>query len=181
MSKLARSQLGVHLWVHSISASKSMSKLARSQPPSESLRSINLSLQLHFQPRSITASKSISKLARSRPPSASLSSSKCISEFTQSRPPSALPNSLDCGLRVYSWVHSILASKCISELTQSQHPSACLNMINLGLQVHPYWSTTGVRRYRGNRGGRSVNRHLQAHFELLTITVCCQSRYTMCR
>jgi len=61
----------VLLQSRSIIACKCMSKLARSRPPSASLSSLNLGLQLHLQPRSITASKCISNLARSRPQSAS--------------------------------------------------------------------------------------------------------------
>jgi len=75
-------------------ASKCISKLARSWPPSASLSSLNLGLQLHLQTRSITASKG-------------------ISEFTQSRSPIASPNSLDHGLKVHLSTRSIKASKYI--------------------------------------------------------------------
>jgi hypothetical protein len=64
----------VHLSVHSISASKSISKLARSRPPSASPHSIHHGLQVHHSVHSILASKCISKRARSRPPSILLSS-----------------------------------------------------------------------------------------------------------
>jgi hypothetical protein len=77
--------LQLHLQTRSITASKCISKLARSRrsrPPSASLSSLNLGLQVHLQTRSIMASK-------------------CISEFPPSRPPSASPNSLDHGLGVH--------------------------------------------------------------------------------
>jgi len=59
ISKLARSQLGVHLWVHSITASRCMSKLARPRPRSVSLSSVDLGLQVHLSTGSITVSKYI--------------------------------------------------------------------------------------------------------------------------
>jgi len=71
-----------------------MSKLARSRPPSASVSSLNLGLQVHLQTRSITAPQ-------------------CISEFTPSRPPSASPNSIDHGLPVHLQTRSITASKYI--------------------------------------------------------------------
>jgi len=73
----------VHLWVHSISASKCISQLAQLQPPSVSLSWPVLS-----------AFKGISKLARSRTPSASLSS-------------------LHLSLQVHLQTHSNTASKYI--------------------------------------------------------------------
>jgi len=93
--------LQVHLQTRSITASqcisefrttasKCISELARSRPPS----SHNHGLQLHLRTRSITASKCITKLARSRPPSAS-------------------PNSLDHGLHVHLSTRLITASKYI--------------------------------------------------------------------
>jgi len=74
-----------------------VSKLARSRPPSLSPNSLDHGLQAHLQSRSITASK----LARSRPPSVS-------------------PNSLDYGLQVHLQTGSITASK----LARSWPPSA---------------------------------------------------------
>jgi len=116
----------VLLQSHSIIACKCISQLAQSWPPSPSLSSLNLGIQLHIQTRLITTSKCISKLAQSRPQSASRNSldyglpvhpqtrsvtaSKSISDFTQSQPPSASPNSLDHGFRVYLSVHLSLAS-----------------------------------------------------------------------
>ena len=93
----------------SIMASKCISKLARSHPPS-------VSLNLHYsglQIRTMTASKVISKLAQSRPRSShdhslqvhlqtgTMTAAKCISKLTRSRPPSASPNSLDHSIRLY--------------------------------------------------------------------------------
>ena len=72
-------------------ASKCISKLARSWPPSASLSSLDLSLQVHIQTRSITACK----FAHSLPPTyvhlqtRSILASRCISEFTRSTSPSA--------------------------------------------------------------------------------------------
>jgi len=133
----------VFLQTRSITASKCISKLARSRLPSVSLDSLDYGLQV----RTIMASKCISKLAQSRPPSASLSSldlslqvdlqtrsitsSKCISEFTitasmcisklaRLRPAS----SHEDGLQLHLETRSITASKCISEFTESPSPSA---------------------------------------------------------
>ena len=117
ISKLDRSQLGVHLCVHSISASKCMSKLARSRPPSASLSSLNLGLQLHLPTCSITASQ-------------------CISEFTQCWSPIASPTLLDHGLKVRLQTRWIMASECISEFTWSRPRSASLNLLDHGIQVH---------------------------------------------
>jgi len=174
-------------------ASKYSSNLTRSRPPSASPNSLDHRLQVYLQTPSITASKCISKLAQSQPPSVSpnsvdyglqvrtITASKCIPEFTRSWPPSASLSSLDLGLQVHLQTHSVTASKYISKLAQLWPPSASLNSLDHGLQVHRSRATAGVRRYRGNGGGRSFDRHLQAHLELLTITACCQSRYTMCR
>jgi hypothetical protein len=71
-----------------------MSKLARLWPPSTSLSSLHLGLQVHVQTRSIPASQCISNLDRSLPPSASLSS-------------------LDLGLQVSLHPSSITASNYI--------------------------------------------------------------------
>jgi len=71
-----------------------MSKLARSRPPSASVSSLNLGLQVRLQTRSITASQ-------------------CISQFTPSRPPTASPNSINPGLPMHLQPRSITASKSI--------------------------------------------------------------------
>jgi len=73
-----------------IMASKCISTLARSHPPSVSLYSLNHNLQVHLQTRSITASMCITKLARLLPRS-----------------------SHDHGLQVNLHTHSITASKYI--------------------------------------------------------------------
>jgi len=136
-------RLQVLVQSRSITASKCISKLARSRPPTVSPASLDYGLQV----RTIMASKCISKLARSRPPGASLSSpdvgiqlhlqtgaimaskfiseftitaSKCISKLARSRPPS----SHDHGLQLHLQTGSITASKCIAEFTQSASPSA---------------------------------------------------------
>jgi len=143
-------------------ASKCISKLARSQPPSVSLNSLNYCLQV----RSITASKCISKLAGLRPPSASPnlldyslrtrldSASKCISKLARSRPPSISPNSLDYGLQV----STITATKCISNFARSQPPSKSLR--NHG-GVYRDTVVTEVERVTGSKysADPGVDRH----------------------
>jgi hypothetical protein len=122
----------VHLRTRSITATKCISKLARSQPRNVSLTSHDYSLQVG----TITASQCISELTRSRLPSSHdhglqvhlqtcpIAASKYISQSTRSRPPGASLSSLDQGLPVHLQTHSIMASKCISELH------------DLGLQMH---------------------------------------------
>jgi len=67
-----------------------ISKLARSQPPSASPISLDLSLQVYLQTRTITDSK-----------------------FTRSWPPSPSPHSLHQSLQVYLQTRSITASECM--------------------------------------------------------------------
>jgi len=92
---------------------KVISKLARLQPPSVSLNTLDYSLQVC----TITAFKCISKLNRLWPPGASwnslnhglqvplqtrlITASKCISKLARLQPPSVSPNSLDYSLGVY--------------------------------------------------------------------------------
>ena len=150
----------VHLETSSITATKCISKLAQSGPPSASMSymiiaSKCISKLARWQPPSaslsytISASKRISKLAQSWPPSASLSS-------TWSLPPSKSPNSLNHGLQVHLWVHSIIASKwisysnltsaskCISKLSRSQPPCSSPSSHDHGLQVHLHVLSMGV-------------------------------------
>ena len=94
-------RLLVLLQCRSIMASKCISKLARSQPPSVSLTG------------TITPSKCISKLARLRSPNTldhgiqvnlptrSITASQCISKLARLWSPSESPNSLDYGLGVH--------------------------------------------------------------------------------
>jgi len=126
-------------------ASKWISKLARSQPPSASPHSLDYGLQsLHnhglpsayLQSRSVTASKCISKLPRfwSRNLhdhglqvhllSRSITIPECIFKFPQSRPLNVSPNSLDYHLHVHPITRSITASECISDFTRSSFPGA---------------------------------------------------------
>ena len=127
----------MHLQTRSIAASKCISRLDRSRPPSASLSSLHLGLPVHLQTRSITACK-------------------CFSEFTPSWPPSPSTNSIDHGLLVHLHTRSIAASKCISRLArlrpecsqnhglhvhipnlaQSQPPSVSPNTLDYRLQVH---------------------------------------------
>ena len=157
------------------------SKFAPSWPPSASPNTLNHRLQVYLQTRSITASKCISNLAQSQTPSVSSNSlNYCLQVHLQTRSITASkwisklarlwpPCSHDYRLQVHLWVHSISASKCISQHARSRPRFTSLV------------SDSGCQRTRGNGGGRSLNRHLQAHLELLTITVCYQSRYTVGR
>jgi len=70
-------------------ASRCISKLARSQPPSVSPNSHDYGVQV-----------------------CTVTASKCISKLAQSRPPSVSPNSLAHGLRVHLQTRSITACKC---------------------------------------------------------------------
>jgi len=107
----------MHLWVHQMVVSNSISKHAQSLRWSISLTSLNLGLQLHLQTRSIT-------------------SSECISQFTQSRSPIASANSFNDGLRVYLWVHSISVSNCINKHAQLRPQSVSPSSLDPGLQMH---------------------------------------------
>jgi len=125
-------------------ASKYSSNLARSRPPSVSLKSLDHGLQVYLQTGSITACK----FGRSRPPSASPNSldhglqvylqtrsmiaSKCISKFDRLRPRS----SLDPGLQVDLQILSITASKCISKLARSRPRSVSLSSVDRHFQAH---------------------------------------------
>ena len=101
----------------SIMASKWISKLSLSRPPSASLSSTWSRPPSASLSYSILACICISKLSRSWPPGASLcytiSASKCISKLGWSQPLSASLNPLDYGLhvtplvlQVYFWDHT---------------------------------------------------------------------------
>jgi len=113
-------------------ASKYLSNLARSRPPSASPNSLDHGLQVYLQTHSITACKLRTIMA-----------SKCISKLARSRPPSASLSSLDLSLQVHLQTHSITASKCISEFTITA--SKCISQLarlrppslhHHGLQLH---------------------------------------------
>jgi len=132
-------------------ASKCISKLARSRPPSVSSNSLHYGLQVHLsstlnlglhvliQTRSITASEWISILAPLRPPSShdhdlqvhlltrSITASKCISKLARLRSRSASLSSLDQGLQVYVQIRSITASKSISKVARWRPRSVSLS------------------------------------------------------
>jgi len=149
-------------------ASKYLSNLARSWPPSVSPNSLDHGLQVYLQTRSITASKCISKLARSRPPSVSpdsldyglqvrtIMASMCISKLARSQPPSASLSSLDLSLKVHLQTRSITASKCISEFMITA--SKCIS--NTLDQLYLQGATAVVRRYRGNGGGQGDGEYI---------------------
>jgi len=131
--KLARSRppssqdhdLPVHLTPRSISASK----FAWSWPPSASRNLLDHSLQVNPQIRLISISECISKFTRSGPPS--------VSPYTLDYPgpprvspttlnyclESASPKTLDHGLGVYLWVHSIVICRHSPNFSQAP-PSA---------------------------------------------------------
>jgi hypothetical protein len=139
--------------------SKCIYTLARSRPLSASPNSLDRGLQVYLQNHSITASKVHLQ-------SRSVTASNCISKLTRLRPPSVTPNSLNHGLQraspmsldhslqLHLQTRSIAASKCVSKLARSQPRSVSLC---------------------------SLDRHFQAHLELLSSTACSQSKYTMCR
>jgi len=109
--------LQLYLQTRLITASKCISKLARSRPTGASPNLLDHGLQLYLQTHMITASK----FSRSWPPSVylqtrSITASGCISKLTRSRPLRASPTSLDHGLQLYLQIRSITASKCISKL-----------------------------------------------------------------
>jgi hypothetical protein len=113
--------LKVHLLTRSITASKCISKPARSPSqsshndglPSASPNSLDLSLQVYLHTHLIMACK-------------------CISELARSHTPSVSRNSLDYDFEV----HSITASKYLSKLAQSQPWSVSLSSIDHHFQVN---------------------------------------------
>ena len=175
----------MHLHTRSITISQCISKFTRSWPPGVSPNTLDYHLQVHLQTRTITDSK----FARSSPQTTSpnslddrpqvylsirsMTASKCISKVARSRPWNVSLSSLDYGLQVYLQirlmppasaspnshiyglqVRTIIASKCICKLAQSRPRSESLS---------------------------SLDRHSQAHLELLPSSACCPSRYTLYR
>jgi len=118
--------LGVHLYAHSITASKWISKLSWLRPRSPSPNLLDHGLQT----RSITASKCISNLAQS-----------------QSRSPSLV--SFDHGLQVYFQIRSITASKCVSKLAGSRSRRVSLSSLDPHSQAHlELLSSTACSQFR---------------------------------
>jgi len=173
-----------------ITACKCISKLARSQPPSVSPNSLDHSLHVYLETRSIRASKCISKFAWLRHPSSlddglqvdlhirSITASKCISKLARSQPSSLSLNSPDYGLQVHLQSRSITASNRISKVAQSRPPK-CISKI-AGL-CPPKCISKPARSRSPSVSLSSLDRHFQAHLELLPITACSQSRYSVCR
>jgi len=141
-----------------IACYKSISKLARSWPPSVSPTWLDHSLQVHLSVHSISASRCIAKLSRSRPLTLSLSSlnldlqlhlhtrlitaSECNSEFTQSSFSCANPirhimplTSHICSYHPYSFPSSspISCSPPSSQNTMLCHPSLYLHAMIMSL------------------------------------------------
>jgi len=151
MYRLPINHLQVLLKPRSIIASKCISTLARSQPPSAGLGLTWSRPPSAYQRYTVLASKCISKLTRSRPPSASLSymitASKCISKLGLWWPPSA------------SLSYSISASKCISKLARSRPPCASLS------STRPQTPSASLS---------PLNQCLQVLMQLCSSTVCNQ-------
>jgi len=138
--------LQLHLWVHSILASKCISKLSRLRPRITSLRSRDIGLQVHLWTRLIMVSNCICEFTWSRPPSAisTLSRSRhpiaslgtpdlgleVYRQFARSWPPSAFTNSLSHGLQLHLTVHWIAALKCVSIVTRTLPPGTSLSIPN---------------------------------------------------
>ena len=107
----------MHLQTRSIIASKCISTLARSWPPSASPSSLNHGLQVHLWVHLITRSSSASL------------------------------NSLDHDLGVHLWVQSITASKRISTYTRLPHLSASPNLLEHGFVLGGYLGTKYKYKY----------------------------------
>jgi hypothetical protein len=122
----------VYLQTRSITASKCISKLARSRPPSASPNSLDPGLQVYFQTRSI--SNSLDHCLQVHLQTRSIPVSKCISKLARLLPPSASTHSLDHGLQVHLQTRSIMASECISEFTRSSFSGAPRIALKLLLQ-----------------------------------------------
>jgi len=162
-SKFTRSQassgspnsVNLDLQVRTIMASKCISKPARSQSRSASLRSLHHVLHVYLQIHSIAASK----FTQSRPPSVSLNPHDYGLQHVQSWPSSSHdhclqvyhststitaskfawswpPSSHDHRVQVYLQTHWITISQCISQITRLRPPSVFPNMLGYCLQVH---------------------------------------------
>jgi len=185
----------------SITASKCISKLARSQLPCASLNSLNRGLQVHLRCHSITASNYITKLARSLPPNASPNSldhglqvnlqirSITVSKFTRSWPPSASTHLFDHCLQVHlqTWYHipskvhrltrSITAFKFISELAWLRPPSSY--DLQVDLQTRSIMALECISVFTGSSGSGAPRIALKHHLQPCSLFT--QSRYTVCR
>ena len=149
-------RLQVLLQSHSIMASRRISKLARSRPPSAS------------QHRLITASMCISKLTQFRHPrlhdhglavhlqTHSVTASKWIFKLAPLQPPS----SHDHGLQMHLRTRFIPASACISQLARLQPPSDYPISHDYGLEVylhsHTMMASKGVSILARSRWGERV-------------------------
>ena len=115
----------MHLQTRSIMASKCISELSPSRPPSASPNSIDHGLQVHLQTRSIGGSKCISRLTQLQPERSHNHGLEVrIPNLARSRPPSVSPNTLDYRLQVPLQSRSITASEYISEFTRSSFSGA---------------------------------------------------------
>jgi len=165
--------LQVHLQTRSITASKCISEFTRSRPPSASPNSHNHGLQVHLQTRSITASSVSLNSHDYGLQTRSIPASKCISKLARSRSRSVSLCSLDHSLQVHLQTRSITAS------------SVSLNSHDYGLQTCSITASKCTSKLARSRPWSvtlsSLDRHFQAHFQLLSSTACSQSRYTVCR
>jgi len=152
-----------------------------------------------------TAFKYSSNRARSWPQvhleTRSIMAFKCISELDDCGLQMNLWNSLDHGLQVHLQTCSITSSKhisvfnlisacrCIFKVAQLRPPSASPNLHYYGLPVHLQAYSIKASKYISmfktspplSASLSSLDRHLQAHLQLLSSTGCSQSRYTVCR
>ena len=103
---------------------------------------------------------------------------KYYSNLAWSFPASASPNSLNHGLPVHLWVHSIAVSNCISKLARSQPQSASPNSLYHSLQVHLWVHSISASKCICNLSRSrpqsaplsSLNLSLQVHLSTHSIT-----------
>jgi len=154
-----------------ISASKCISKLAQSRPPSASPNSLNHGLHVHLW------------VTRSRPPSASPNS---LNHGLQVH----LGVQLGRGLQMHLQTHSITASKCISILARSRLPSAPLRYsikaskcISTPARSWPASASLSSTWYRSpSASPNSLDHSLQVHLPVHTITASkCISKFSQSR
>jgi hypothetical protein len=145
-----------HLPVLTTTCSITVSKLARSHPPSVSPKSLYYSIEVHLHTRLITASNYISAPVSLQPTSVSV-------------------NSPDYGHKV----PTITASMCIFKLARSRLQSVSPNSLNYRLQGRMITACKCIYTVAGSQPWSvslsSPDRHFQVHLEFLLITAFCQS------
>jgi hypothetical protein len=109
-------------------------------------------------------------------------------KFAQSDTPCASPSSLNYGLQVHLWVHSLLASTCTSILTRSQcpitSPSSLRLSLHLNLLICSITTSNCIPEHVWSRPPSAavslLDHHIPVHHEVFS-TDCSQSRSTVCR